>query len=726
MKPRWNRLWPIVCIVVLAAMLWAAVTLAFTEVQNDTAKTRVTVASDASRDSQVASVCADGGLVAFHSDSDLLGQGIPDNQFEIWLYDTTTLTHTRVTTATDTNRDSFSPKLSADGTTLLFYSDADFLSEGMTDNQNEVWLYDVNHTTYTRITTASDGDRRSWSESLSADGTLVAFTSDSDLLGQGIIDEQIEVWLYDTATLTYTRVTTASDVERQSYHPRLNGGGSLLTFSSDSDFLGEGIEDEQSEIWLYDVLTGILTRVTYAPDSSRASYAPSLSADGAWLTFISDIDILNQGIYAGQYEVWLYNVSSGLFTRVTTASDSGRYSDYPVLNADGSSLAFHSDSDFLADGDIADGHYEVWSYNVPTAELTRVTVGSEPFRRSRQPSLTAIGDKIVFESSSDFLGEGIASEQYEIWLFELPGFGPTLTKTVSEPLPWHLIDITYTLRVANPLDVGISNAVISDTLPPGLTFVGPVTLDPPQASAVLATGARDLPTLASALKIPARSAVTLTFVASINDDVPWNTVITNTASLTSPQMLTPTLGSVAIDVHYRVLAALPEPNSHTAPADTELLFLTGDIMHADVITEEPFVVHGGFRGHLGGIVHSGGYQYTSGFFFAPNANLLPGERIQTTLTTDVRNESGLSIPPYIWTFRAATLGGTGEFLAHPVTPTLPTFQSLGVGLGDLDHDGDLDVVLANANDAPETVWLNNGKGGFAPHPTHPNFGLGTS
>ncbi len=63
----------------------------------------------------------------------------------------------------------------------------------------------------TRVTTASDANRYSYDPSLSGDGKVVAFTSDSDLLNEGIADEQYEIWLYDTATMTYTRVTSASD-----------------------------------------------------------------------------------------------------------------------------------------------------------------------------------------------------------------------------------------------------------------------------------------------------------------------------------------------------------------------------------------------------------------------------------------------------------------------------------------------------------------------------------
>ncbi len=68
-------------------------------------------------------------------------------------------------------------------------------------------------------------------------------------------------------------------------------------------------------------------------------------------------------------------------------------------------------------------------------------------------------------------------------------------------------------------------------------------------------------------------------------------------------------------------------------------------------------------------------------------------------------------------------GGTGDFSAH----TAPGANCFGVGtdstdvaLGDLDGDGDLDVVIANTSGQQEQVRLNNGTGQF---PTAmPSFG----
>ena len=70
--------------------------------------------------------------------------------------------------------------------------------------------------------------------------------------------------------------------------------------------------------------------------------------------------------------------------------------------------------------------------------------------------------------------------------------------------------------------------------------------------------------------------------------------------------------------------------------------------------------------------------------------------------------------------------GAGNFSPHPTTPTFGRESSASVALGDLDGDGDLDAVVANGQFELDTVWLNDGNGNFSPHPTTPGFGGGHS
>jgi Tol biopolymer transport system component len=264
-----------------------------------------------------AGLSADGTKIVFDSNSDLLRECILNNQSEIWLYDTTGMTYTHIIS------NSGSPSLNADGTKIAFQSSTDFLNQGSPGTSSEIWLYDTTTLTYTRITTASNPDRGSTSPHLSADGTRIIFTSDSDFFNQGIQNDQYEVWLYDTTTLTYTRISTSSGTERNSAAADLSADGAKIVFVSNSDFLNQGIDIKQSEVWLYDTVTTVLTRVTTSTGNSgiRESFGPYLSADGTKITFSSDADFLNEGIEDEQFEIWMYNLETMDLTQITRSLD---------------------------------------------------------------------------------------------------------------------------------------------------------------------------------------------------------------------------------------------------------------------------------------------------------------------------------------------------------------------------------------------------------------------
>jgi Tol biopolymer transport system component len=379
--------------------------------------TRVTTATHAGGESWDPAISADGTVIAFISDADLLHEGRPAGSDEVWLYDTVAMTYTRVTSSTDATRWVDAPSLDADGSRVAFYSDMDYFGQGIARGQYEIWLYDTSTLALSRVTTATDAGRYSELPSLSADGRFIAFDSNSDFLGQGIPEDQWEIWLYDTVAMTYTRLTP-STAGHYAIHPHLSADGKRVVFRSNSDFLGQGIPEDQSEIWLYDTVAMTYTRITTTtgdPNVRNSEY-PKLSGDGTSVVFESNTDFLGQGIPYTQYEVWLYDTATMTVTRVTTGSNY-RSSRNPVLNHDGTRIVFHSDADFLGQG-IPDGQHEVWLYEVDTMVLSRLTqVSGAGDRDSTRAVVDGDGTAVAFVSDSGFLGQSVPDDQYEIWLW---------------------------------------------------------------------------------------------------------------------------------------------------------------------------------------------------------------------------------------------------------------------------------------------------------------------
>ncbi|OUJ72926.1 hypothetical protein BXP70_16645 [Hymenobacter crusticola] len=98
--------------------------------------------------------------------------------------------------------------------------------------------------------------------------------------------------------------------------------------------------------------------------------------------------------------------------------------------------------------------------------------------------------------------------------------------------------------------------------------------------------------------------------------------------------------------------------------------------------------------------------------YTPSSSFKPGETIFATITTAAQSSSGEHLAaPQVFQFTTATSPSTGTFGggSDPVVGDNAT----SVTLGDLDGDGDLDMLTANYNtDGTVSVRLNDGRGNF--------------
>ena len=133
----------------------------------------------------------------------------------------------------------------------------------------------------------------------------------------------------------------------------------------------------------------------------------------------------------------------------------------------------------------------------------------------------------------------------------------TLNKTVNNAFPNPGERITYTITVDNNGPISATNAVISDTLPTGLTLAGPVTLQ--GASGITSSP----PVHVSGLTITAETRITLTFPVTVNTGQDNLTVIHNIAAITSSEVLTPQTDSEPI-----ILLDITQPIFITTDLDT--------------------------------------------------------------------------------------------------------------------------------------------------------------
>ena len=130
----------------------------------------------------------------------------------------------------------------------------------------------------------------------------------------------------------------------------------------------------------------------------------------------------------------------------------------------------------------------------------------------------------------------------DIGAFEL-GYYLTLSKQVDDPTPLPGQTVTFTLIVANT-DLTVTHGLLSDTLPVGLNFLGPITLEPAGAGNVGTAP----PTLASGLTISNGQHITVTFPVTVSSGLAAGTLLTNTAAITAAEIPTSTPASTVITV----------------------------------------------------------------------------------------------------------------------------------------------------------------------------------
>lgn len=295
---------------------------------------------------------ADGRFAVYQSgSSDLVdGQithfGAGNN---IFLYDRTTgttvlVSHSVTSPTTVANRYSTDPVISADGRYVAFTSTASDLVAGDPDLSSfGAYLFDRVDGTLSRV---SDPAQSAGVSAISADGAYVLFFGDDNL------------HLYATASGTVSLVSRRHGEPTvgegaSGAQPALSADGRFIAFTSTGTQLVAGqTEDALTEdVFVFDRVTGTMVLVSGSQGSAtipgnQESSAPTLSADGRFVAFVSEATdlVAGQSDTAGTQDVFLRDLSLGSTVLVSRSDDNpaaaqgGSHS--PRISADGSQIAF--------------------------------------------------------------------------------------------------------------------------------------------------------------------------------------------------------------------------------------------------------------------------------------------------------------------------------------------------------------------------------------------------
>ena len=229
----------------------------------------------------------------------------------------------------------------------------------------------------------NQGNNNSFRSSISADGRFVAFDSGaSNLVRQDT--ENTDIFVRDTLTNTTTLVSVNSagnQGNRNSSYPSISADGRYVAFESQPNILVRGDTKNPTDIFLRDLLTNTTTRVSVDSAGNQgndSSNYPSISADGRFVAFDSKAFNLVQGDTNSQSDIFVRDTLTNTTTRISLDSAGnqaiGRSFD-PSISADGRFVAFSSDATNLVPGDT-NNIKDIFVRDTLTNTTTRISLDS--------------------------------------------------------------------------------------------------------------------------------------------------------------------------------------------------------------------------------------------------------------------------------------------------------------------------------------------------------------
>lgn len=313
------------------------------------------------------------------------------------------------------------PAISADGRYVAFESSADNLVLNDINSAKDVFVHDRQTGVTERVSVSSsesEGNSDSWEPSISSNGRYVAFLSSADDLVDGDTNGFVDVFVRDRQEGVTERVSVSSaEVEGNFdcvWKPSISADGTLVAFTSGADNLVAGDENYTSDVFVRDRTAGETERVSVSSDEvegNNRSLSPAISADGRYVAFVSLAGNLVDGDTNYVYDIFVRDRQLEETERVSLDSDEvegNSESDRPSISADGRYVAFDSWSTNLVPG-VTSGLLQIFLRDRQTGEtewLSMNSVGIEGNGGSLRASVSADGHYVAFDSSAADLVAG--------------------------------------------------------------------------------------------------------------------------------------------------------------------------------------------------------------------------------------------------------------------------------------------------------------------------------
>jgi hypothetical protein len=265
------------------------------------------------------SISSDGRYVAFDSNASNLISGDTNHITDVFVHDRLSGTTERVSVSSSSvegNDQSYFPKISADGRYIAFESLSSNLVIGDTNDTFDIFVHDRLSDTTGRVSVSSSGGQGNdgaRSPSISANGRFTTFWSFANNLVNGDTNNTYDVFIHDWQSGT-TELAAISNNSVQgngnSYDSSISADGRFVAFYSDANNLVNGTENDYWDIYVRDRLSDTIGRVSVSDNGMEGndnSRYPSISADGRYVAFQSDATNLVSGDINNQPDIYLHD-----------------------------------------------------------------------------------------------------------------------------------------------------------------------------------------------------------------------------------------------------------------------------------------------------------------------------------------------------------------------------------------------------------------------------------
>ncbi|MDO8916095.1 MAG: chitobiase/beta-hexosaminidase C-terminal domain-containing protein, partial [Coriobacteriia bacterium] len=272
-------------------------------------------------------ISANGRWVAFLSYATNLTPDRTAGLLALFLKDRETGAITCITPAVaDLGNTAIRPSLSANGEYVTFQSSADDIVLPDTNTTSDVFLYSHAAGTIERISVdVRNAMAQVWGESvnpvINANGTLIVFQSDAPTLVDGDTNGVNDIFMWDRTNPSdpaCTRVSVAQDgtqADGPSSFPTISSDGLVVAFASFATNLTADTNNGFSDIVVKTLSGGAIRNMTKDGNANVVTDTVSLDADGSHVAFSSEASNLVQGDYNTFADVFVATTADGVVTR---------------------------------------------------------------------------------------------------------------------------------------------------------------------------------------------------------------------------------------------------------------------------------------------------------------------------------------------------------------------------------------------------------------------------